>query len=92
MVARRIRATLHWLASDATPGRGQNLGTIELKGGSLIAFFNPRRDKWHEHFVFRGALIEPLTPRGEVTARILRFNLDKRVAERRLLISAGRYP
>jgi HNH endonuclease len=72
--------------------KGTDLGTIELKGGLLIAFFNPRQDKWLEHFVCRGALIEPLTPRGEVTARLLRFNLDKRVAERRLLISAGRYP
>ena len=28
---------------------------------------------------------------GEVTARLLRLNLDKRVAERRMLIAAGRY-
>ncbi len=41
--------------------------------------------------MLRGGLIEPLTPEGRVTARLLRLNLDKRVIERRLLIAAGRY-
>ena len=52
---------------------------------------NPRKDNWSAHFRLDGAIIEPLTAEGEVTARILRLNLDKRVAERRLLIAAGRY-
>jgi hypothetical protein len=38
-----------------------------------------------------GAIIEPLTVEGEVTARLLKLNLDKRIAERRLLIAAARY-
>jgi hypothetical protein len=42
--------------------------------------------------MLRGAVIEPLTAEGAATARVLQFNLDKRVAERRLLIAFGRYP
>jgi hypothetical protein len=42
--------------------------------------------------VLRGAVIEPLTPEGKATARLLKLNLDKRVVERRILKAAGRYP
>jgi hypothetical protein len=42
--------------------------------------------------MLRGAVIEPITDEGGVTARVFQFNLDKRVAERRLLIAFGRYP
>ncbi len=41
--------------------------------------------------MLRGAVIEPLTQIGEVTARVLKINLDKRVAERKLLIAIGRF-
>ncbi len=54
--------------------------------------FDPRRDRWSDHFRLERAVIEPLTPTGEVTARLLRLNLDKRVIERSILIAAGRYP
>jgi hypothetical protein len=37
-------------------------------------------------------MIVPLTPQGRATARLLKLNLQKRVAERQLLIAGGRYP
>jgi len=65
--------------------------TPPATAGELTRFFNPRRHRWSEHFRLQGGIIEPLTPEGEVTARMLRLNLDKRVAERVLLIRIGRY-
>jgi hypothetical protein len=44
------------------------------------------------NFLLRGVVIEPLTPEAKATARVLKLNLDKRVAERRLLTAVGRYP
>jgi hypothetical protein len=72
--------------------KGSDLGSVSSFSGQLAQFFNPRQQRWSGHFRLAGAVIEPLTPEGEVTARILRLNLDKRVAERRLLIAIGRYP
>lgn len=72
--------------------KGTDLGSVSLVTGELIPFFNPRRDSWTEHFRLDGALIDPITRVGEVTARLLRLNLDKRVAERRLLIAIGSFP
>ena len=37
------------------------------------------------------AVIEPLTAEGDVTISVLRFNMDKRVVERRMLLAARRY-
>jgi hypothetical protein len=54
--------------------------------------FNPRSDRWFEHFKLEGSLIVPRTPIGEVTTRILQFNAAERLLEREILIEIGRYP
>jgi len=56
-----------------------------------VSFFHPRRHRSDDHFLIRGAVIEPLTPEGKATARLRKLNLDKRVVERRLLTAVGRY-
>lgn len=58
----------------------------------LQPLFHPRRDNWHEHFRLEEAVIEPLTPTGRVTVRLLQLNQISRVNERKLLIEAGYYP
>ena len=58
----------------------------------MISLFNPRTERWDQHFRLDGGIVTPLTDTGEVTARLLRFNLAERVVERVALQSAGRYP
>ena len=58
----------------------------------MVSLFHPRRQRWEDHFLLRGAVIEPLTAEGKATARLLKLNLDKRVVERHLLAIVGRYP
>jgi hypothetical protein len=72
--------------------KGTDIGSLSPVTGELIPFFNPRRHSWADHFRLDGAIIEPITPEGEVTSRLLRLNLDKRMVERRLLIAIGRFP
>jgi len=45
-----------------------------------------------EHFFWNDFRIEALTDIGTVTARLLEFNQPERVAFRRLLAEAARYP
>ena len=35
--------------------------------GEIVRLFNPRRDRWRDHFRIDGQLIEPLTRVGAVT-------------------------
>ena len=57
-----------------------------------MRLYHPRHDRWSDHFQVIGPLIVPITEVAEATARLLRFNDDDRVLERKLLQAAGRYP
>ena len=72
--------------------KGSDIGSVDAQSGALVNLFHPRRQRWEDHFALRGAIVEPLTPEGKATARLLKLNLDKRVVERRLLFATGRYP
>src|SRR5205823_10505338 len=72
--------------------KGSDIGSIYWQTKQFYRFFNPRIDKWFEHFQLNGAVIESITEIGEVTARILRFNNSDRILEREALIEVKRYP
>ncbi len=71
--------------------KGSDIASLS-SGGVLTRFFHPRNDVWSEHFALSGASIEARTEIGEVTARLLRFNVGDRIVERQALIQAGKYP
>ena len=83
---------LAWACVRSNAWKGSDIGSLEPSTGRLVRLSHPRRDRWDEHFHLAGALIEPLTSEGFVTARLLKLNIDKRVVERRLLMAIGRYP
>jgi hypothetical protein len=72
--------------------KGTNIASIFPPTGELVRLFNPRQDRWVDHFRIDGARILPLTKIGEVTARILGFNRSERTLERQALLFSGRYP
>jgi hypothetical protein len=77
--------------------KGSDVGSIvpPLSSGVFCRFFNPRIDRWSEHFGLDeadDAVIRPLTDIGDVTARIFAFNISERLLERQALRDVGRYP
>jgi 5-methylcytosine-specific restriction endonuclease McrA len=72
--------------------KGSDLSSIDPLTQKLEPLFHPRQDTWLEHFRLEGATIQPLTPKGRVTVRLLQLNQVSRVSERQLLIEAGYYP
>ena len=71
---------------------GSDIASLDSLTGQLVALFNPRTQKWPEHFHLQGGEIIPLTPVGRVTVKILRLNLPGRVKRRERLIALGSYP
>ena len=71
--------------------KGSEVGSVSTSG-EFTRFFNPRTDRWAEHFRLDAAAIRPLTIVGEVTARILEFNDSARLHEREEMIRFGKYP
>jgi hypothetical protein len=69
--------------------KGSDLASVDPESGAIVPLFHPRRDRWADHFRLVGGRIEPLTPSGRVTVRLLQFNHPDRVEERELLLVAG---
>jgi HNH endonuclease len=66
--------------------KGTDLTSIDSQTEQITPLFHPRRDRWLDHFRLVGARIEPLTPTGRATVRLLRLNHPDRVEERQLLL------
>jgi hypothetical protein len=87
-----VESNLAYACLRCNMWKGSDIASVESSTGRLTPLYHPRRQQWEEHFRLQGGIVEPLTPEGIVTVRLLRLNDDRRVAERRLLIAAGRYP
>ena len=71
--------------------KGSDVGSVSDSTGAFIRLFNPRIDRWEDHFKLREGGITASTEIGVVTARLLRMNEYERVIERRLLQMLGEY-
>jgi hypothetical protein len=69
--------------------KGSDLTSIDPQTGQIVPLFHPRRERWADHFQLVEARIEPLTPAGRVTVRLLQLNHPDRIEERKLLQAAG---
>ena len=72
--------------------KGSDIATLKPETDELIRFYNPRVERWREHFRLDGVVIEPLSAVGEATVRILQMNHDEQILERQVLSRRGRYP
>ena len=72
--------------------KGSDVGSIDWDTGVFVRFYNPRTDRWAEHFNLDGVQIMPLTDVARVTARLLQFNVQERLLEREVLQAVGHYP
>jgi len=69
-----------------------DIATMLLPSEKPIRFFNPRKDRWADHFDLVDGSISPKTEIGIATVKILDLNATERVLRRRLLALSGRYP
>jgi hypothetical protein len=74
--------------------KGSDLSSVDWESGTkvVVTLFNPREQKWDEHFRLDGLEIKPLSSHGRVTITLLQMNASQRLEERKLLIEANLYP
>lgn len=77
---------------DCNRHKGSDIGAVDPMTGVLEPLFNPREQRWDDHFQLAEALIESLTAQGRVTVRLLRLNTVEQLEKRTVLIGLGRYP
>jgi HNH endonuclease len=72
--------------------KGPNVAGVDPKTGAIVRLFNPRRDKWGEHFAWKVDRLVGRSDVGRVTIEVLAINHPYRLAARRVLIKAGKLP
>ena len=72
---------------DCNLAKSSNLAGIDPTTGETAMLFNPRTERWDEHFSWSGTLLVGLTPVGRTTIRVLNVNDDER---QRVRLAAGR--
>ena len=66
-----------WACQPCNLHKGPNLSGIDPVSGAIVTLFNPRMDRWSEHFrQAADGTIEGLTPTGRATVAVLDVNGD----------------
>ena len=72
--------------------KGSDLAAIDPVERVIVPLFNPRIQRWSNHFQLVGVRIVGLTPVGRATLALLRLNDEARLIDRQMLIEARLYP
>ena len=70
--------------------KGPNLSGIDPQTGEVVALFNPRRDRWADHFAFQEVQVIGLTATGRATVGVLVLNDARRIELREELRKSER--
>jgi len=66
--------------------KGSDIGAIDPETQELVRLYNPRAQRWDDHFRMEDANIFGRTPEGRATVELLRLNSYERIAEREELL------
>ena len=80
---------LAWACFPCNNHKGANLAGIDPETGNIARLFNPRDDRWEEHFAWEGPRLVGKTGIGRATIDVLAINLSDRVALRQELLTEG---
>jgi hypothetical protein len=72
--------------------KGPNLAGIDRASGKLVPPFNPRRDRWRDHFEWQGPILAGLSMIGRATIHVLNMNDPAAMEVRQVLIDEGVFP
>lgn len=82
-------SNLAWSCLPCNAAKGPNVAGNDPDDGSLTPLFNPRTDRWAEHFEWEGPFLRGRTASGRATIDVLNVNAPERVELRKLLQGAG---
>lgn len=72
--------------------KGSDVAAPDPESEKIVPLFNPRTQRWEDHFQLDGAIIKPISAIGRATERLLQLNQIDRLLLRQELIATGRYP
>jgi hypothetical protein len=82
---------LAWACIFCNLYKGPNLASFDPDSGELTPLFNPRRDRWNQHFRMDGNRIVGLTAVGRTTSWLLEMNSLILISLRASLMREGQW-
>ncbi len=67
---------------DCNLHKGTNLTGIDPQTNKVTELFHPRRQRWEDHFAWRGIYVVGRTAIGRTTIRVLNMNSEDQLALR----------
>ena len=65
---------LAWACFSCNLRKGPNIASLDPQTGELTPLFNPRTDRWDDHFVWDGLLLRGKPAIGRATVAVLDIN------------------
>ena len=69
--------------------KGPNLTGVDDATGRVIRLFNPRRQRWADHFRWEGLRVVGVTSVGRATVQVLSMNDPRQLIARLELVRSG---
>ena len=69
--------------------KGPNIAGLDQVTGQLVRLFNPRSDRWDDHFRMVNARVLGISPVGRSTVEVLAMNSSDQIALRTELLLNG---
>ena len=69
--------------------KGSDIASIDPETNEVTPLYNPRRDRWQEHFQLNDTEFVALTSKARATIRLLQLNRSDRLKERQLWIATA---
>jgi hypothetical protein len=82
----------HYVCDFDNLHKGPNIAGVDPITREVTRLYNPRRDRWRDHFAWLGGTVIGLTPIGRTKIHVLAMNDPEQVAVREALIVEGRFP
>lgn len=83
---------LCWSCAQCNGAKSSHAAGYDPETGELVPLFNPRKDRWLDHFAWRDGTLVGKTDVARATIDVLRINDAERVQHRRMLIALGVFP
>lgn len=71
--------------------KGSDIAGIDPSADTLVPLFNPRTQRWADHFRWDGPRLDGISPASRATVRVLAINAGRRIAVRTQLMAEGAY-
>ncbi|MBK8092893.1 MAG: HNH endonuclease [Verrucomicrobiaceae bacterium] len=81
-----IEENLALACSGCNLHKGTNLFSLDPDTNQPVRLFDPRKDRWEDHFRRVGARILGITGVGRTTAWLLQFNSDLNLLQRQAIL------